>query len=599
MGSCDVGMRGRLKLESVVKVRLQPVPPPSLLIQLEPWHRVFFRNFRDLLWPRRQPPLLLSSRPAPYWDDVFVASRLPWGKFAESAAAHVALVAGLWGFARIWPQRPHLVSPPAFHTSDVAYYDASEYLPPLDTGRPKETAPPQKGDPAFAPQPIISVPPEPDNRKQTIVSPPQVRLNTDVPLPNLVAWAHPATAISPTVAASPAPNLKLPTLPVPVVAPAPEVSKSRLDAAPTLSDSVVAPAPQLDVGLSKRRTQFSQPAIVEPPPSVEAAATRRISDINIGPSTVVAPAPELPMSAQRALPNAGSASFGGSGAAAVPPPPSVQGTGGTSQDGRLIALSVNPAPPGSVEPPNGNRRGTFAATPEGKAGAVGTPETAAGSLNGRAGNHPGGSGSGGGSGKNPFSLPSGLLVGPGSRPGSSTSGGSGQGSQAGDPPLVASATPPRINSAPRHRAAEMPEDLKTEAEKRVFGPRRFYAMTLNVPNLNSAGGSWVMHFAEAKDEETPGELLAPVATRAVDPGYPLELMKQNVQGTVTLSAVIQSDGSVGNVTVVNGIDDQLDEYARKALGRWKFLPALRDGNPVALQAVVVIPFRSMQKKTGF
>jgi TonB family protein len=94
-------------------------------------------------------------------------------------------------------------------------------------------------------------------------------------------------------------------------------------------------------------------------------------------------------------------------------------------------------------------------------------------------------------------------------------------------------------------------------------------------------------------------LLSPVATRAVDPGYPLELMKQNVHGTVTLSAVIQSDGSVGSVEVLNGIDDQLDEYARKALSHWKFLPAMRNGNPVSLQAVVMIPFRPMQKKDGF
>jgi len=31
---------------------------------------------------------------------------------------------------------------------------------------------------------------------------------------------------------------------------------------------------------------------------------------------------------------------------------------------------------------------------------------------------------------------------------------------------------------------------------------------------------------------------------------------------------------------------------------WKFLPALRNGNPVALQAVVMIPFRP-RAKVGF
>jgi protein TonB len=123
-------------------------------------------------------------------------------------------------------------------------------------------------------------------------------------------------------------------------------------------------------------------------------------------------------------------------------------------------------------------------------------------------------------------------------------------------------------------------------------------MILNVPNLNSAGGSWVMHFAELKDAEKSGDLVAPVAMQEVDPGYPLELMKQNVQGMVVLSAVIRSDGSVGEVQVIRSVDDRLDRYASAALSRWRFRPATRNGDPVALQTVVMIPFKPMQK-SGF
>lgn len=107
-----------------------------------------------------------------------------------------------------------------------------------------------------------------------------------------------------------------------------------------------------------------------------------------------------------------------------------------------------------------------------------------------------------------------------------------------------------------------------------------------------------MHFSELQDQKSSGDLMAPVATRTVDPGYPLELMRENIRGTVTLSAVIRSDGSVADVQVLNGIDDRLDAYARNALLHWQFLPALRNGNPVALQAVVIIPFRP-RAKVGF
>ena len=89
-----------------------------------------------------------------------------------------------------------------------------------------------------------------------------------------------------------------------------------------------------------------------------------------------------------------------------------------------------------------------------------------------------------------------------------------------------------------------------------------------------------------------GELLAPVPTRAVDPAYPVELMRQNVEGTVTLYAVIHSDGSVGDVRVMQSVDDRLDHYASIALSRWQFRPATRNGTPVALEAIVMIPFRS-------
>lgn len=150
----------------------------------------------------------------------------------------------------------------------------------------------------------------------------------------------------------------------------------------------------------------------------------------------------------------------------------------------------------------------------------------------------------------------------------------------------------------RKPALEESPDQQTDLERKVFANRKSYAMTLNLPNLNSAGGSWVMHFSELEDEKQKGDLLAPVATHVVDPGYPLELMRENIRGTVTLSAVIRSDGSVGEVAVLNGIDDRLDAYARNALRSWKFLPALRNGNPVALQAVVMIPFRP-RAKVGF
>jgi TonB family protein len=258
------------------------------------------------------------------------------------------------------------------------------------------------------------------------------------------------------------------------------------------------------------------------------------------------------------------------------------------------------------EMPAGNRRGTFAATPAGKAGAAGTPDVAA--------NANSGSGSGSAAGKN-TGVPTGLTVGAApNSPTTSPMAGQGQGNGTGNGSatsdnsdssrLVADVTPPRVTSTPTPPASEVSQDKATDVDHWIFGDRKFYAMTLNMPNLNSAGGSWVIRFAEmngndAKGNESKADLTAPVATQKVDPAYPLELMRRNVHGTVTLYAVIRNDGTVTDVRVLRGVDDRLDEYARVALVHWHFRPATKNGNPVNLEAVVMIPFRPVRGKPGF
>jgi TonB family protein len=134
-------------------------------------------------------------------------------------------------------------------------------------------------------------------------------------------------------------------------------------------------------------------------------------------------------------------------------------------------------------------------------------------------------------------------------------------------------------------------DNPSPIEDEVFAGKRYYSLTMNMPNLTSASGSWVMRFAELHPTPVRGDLTAPVATAKVDPAYPAELMRSGVEGTVVLYAVIRSDGSVGSVRVLRGFDSQLDENARIALSRWHFRPATKNGEAVDLEAVVQIPFR--------
>ena len=289
-------------LESVAELGESLERAPQLLVEVEPWHRVFFRNLADSIWARRPPPLELASQPGDFWPDVFVASVPPWGRFLESALSHVALAATIWAVAAFWPRHPQRVESPRFRSSDVIYYAAAEYLRPLDTGRPHAQRA-RRGEPELAPQAIISVPPQADNPTQSIVAPPKLKLNHDVALPNVVAW--PKTPLA-----------------VPIA-----VTEHSLadDKAPDLTVSAVAPPPEVKLASSRRQLQAPEPAVVEPAPLVDSTPMRRLGDINIDRTEAVAPAPQLPVAAERTLANTRPA-LGNSGQAVVPPPPSVPGS---------------------------------------------------------------------------------------------------------------------------------------------------------------------------------------------------------------------------------------------------------------------------------
>jgi len=311
--------------------------------------------------------------------------------------------------------------------------------------------------------------------------------------------------------------------------------------------------------------------VIAPPPELSPAPKGHVSLMNIGPSDVVAPAPKLALEEQHAPASHDKGRLSGGGMQPVGPPPSMAAASGASGNGRLIALGIHPvAPTGPVAVPSGNRRGTFAADPHGKPGASGTPDVVAGSGKDTGVN-----------GHNKGSLPSGLQV-----------GAKDSGASTGREMASLSTAPAKPGS---RDGSGVSNDKLTDLDRQVFGEKVVHTMALNMPNLNSATGSWVIKFAELDPGKKQGQLMAPDLPEKSDPGYPLELMRANVHGMVTLYAIIQADGKVGSVRVLNSPDERLDPYAAKALARCVFSPAVRNGKPVALEAVVEIPFRVVRK----
>jgi TonB family protein len=126
----------------------------------------------------------------------------------------------------------------------------------------------------------------------------------------------------------------------------------------------------------------------------------------------------------------------------------------------------------------------------------------------------------------------------------------------------------------------------------LWNGREIYAMSLQMPNITSYSGSWMIWFAERRGAAGAGGVLTlPVPLRKVDPKYFPAAMADRVEGNVRLIAVIRKDGRVDAVRLLRHLDDRLDQSAQEAMGKWQFEPALRDGRPVEVDALIEIPFR--------
>jgi TonB family protein len=269
--------------------------------------------------------------------------------------------------------------------------------------------------------------------------------------------------------------------------------------------------------------------------------------------------------------------FGSPAVAPPAPPPASLGaagdqSGGTGGEINLIAVSVKPADSLPGELPPGSRRGLFTAGP--KTG-VGRGTT----------------GDGG-----PVRVPNLAIESPSranSRP-------------AGDD-LLSSLT--RRNSI-RDGQAPPPDIDIVYNEKPIdidnpFVGRPVYTMAVNMPNVTSYRGDWVLQFAElveAKEGETDAEieqrlsttddeLTPPFPVIKVDPRYVASAIREQVQGIVVFYAIISEEGVLSKLRLVRGVDERLDAAASEALSKWEFRAAMKNGEAIAVESLIRIPFR--------
>ena len=403
-------------MQSAFKSALEGQTPSAdremrLLVELAPWHQVFLTNIADLFRPD-PPPVWVTAIPAPYWPDALVNRPPAWNRLRISFLAHILVALAILWINLLWLNRPRIVISQEIPRTTITHYQLSEYLPSV--AKKEQTVPTrpkaQKADPEYAPQEIVSIHSNPDSLKQTIVHPSPNLLREDVKMPNLMVQTPiPVAPVAsnrrmqslPMDAQQVAPppeevaqrrisQLTFPAAPpVEVAAPPSATITRRLPALPGETPQIAPPAGTIATRRRSRAMPENGPIVVEPSQATMARDAPRILLPPQSPE-VAAPAPGMaslhsrqpitmaepqvaPPAQTTSARNLSTLSTAMQPQNVIPPPqPVASGPGETQSQaaGQLLAINIQPlAPAGPVSVPEGNRKGEFAASPEGKPGA--------------------------------------------------------------------------------------------------------------------------------------------------------------------------------------------------------------------------------------
>jgi TonB family protein len=100
---------------------------------------------------------------------------------------------------------------------------------------------------------------------------------------------------------------------------------------------------------------------------------------------------------------------------------------------------------------------------------------------------------------------------------------------------------------------------------------------------------------EAPDESRavrigPG-VSPPRISYKVEPKYSPEARADHVQGTVVLQVIVDDKGFPAQMKIISPLGFGLDESALEAVGKWRFIPGVKEGKPVPVLATVEVNFR--------
>jgi TonB family protein len=96
--------------------------------------------------------------------------------------------------------------------------------------------------------------------------------------------------------------------------------------------------------------------------------------------------------------------------------------------------------------------------------------------------------------------------------------------------------------------------------------------------------------AEKPQAQVAAEVMEKLLVHRVEPAYPAEARKANLQGIIALDIVVGRDGSVVSMHALNG-PEVLAQAAMDALRWWKFEPYRVNGEPAVVETTLAVEFK--------
>lgn len=85
-------------------------------------------------------------------------------------------------------------------------------------------------------------------------------------------------------------------------------------------------------------------------------------------------------------------------------------------------------------------------------------------------------------------------------------------------------------------------------------------------------------------------MVAPQLIESLHPEYTEAARAAKIEGRCQLTVVISKMGIPEQMKVELSLDPGLDERAKEAVSRWRFIPAQKEGKPVAVYATIEVNF---------